>query len=1090
MTSPGSSLDSPPPSPVLSRLPRVLPLLFFLLSLGLHGTLLGPAPFPGQAARSLVEALRLDGPGVSSSPVWETLVRLTARAGLPPPTAMNAFSALCGALGIAILVWLLLHIPYRLVPGAVPADRRRESQARIFSATTTGLFLLASTPWGLASTRSLPHTFHLLILFATLWLLARAAITARDRWLFALGLAITAGSLEYPVFWPLFPAFLVAVAVALFQNGRIARARPWLLFLLGLLLGAAAYLLHAFHLIRAGLAPAAPDGSPATLLSTLLEVLSNRARVFLPYRHPGLLFSFAVAWIPLGIVFLASRRSPWYYGKDQMFLRVILAFIAPGWLLAELWLVMQIARGLFIALLPDAALAVAIGYVAGEFWIHGQRQMTDSEWPARLYRRFHCALAFLLPLALAAAHVWHRPVVDARPATLLRGIARSLLARTSPGDRLAVFGIQMIPSDGGMTDLLRLENARAGSPLLVFDWTRLRDTSYFLWTRARWTDPIPDADTATPDAFSSHILRQMGPPPATAAARAAAAPPDAHSTLFLLPPPLPIPGIRLVPDGWLYRPVPSPSPWTPLDLPPPPLDLWADLAATANPGPNPRNPVAASLASFLALVSRNADAYGVLLAESASSSPIPTAVSPDAAAAFAAGLALSPGNLSLLVNSIPPDAELPAAPATLPPDADPLTRAIYDRSGRLWALDTLYGPVVSPEPRAAHPDWLFVCSGIPPDRLASLSPDNPDPTDPLPPDVWERIYRCALTPAPTFPAVFARLRTDPRDPDALLWLLRLFIRHHRPGLAQSTLDALVRGGLDEDLLQTEIACIDRLLGRDADSLAHVRRHIALSPSDTAGWLAALCWTSPPDPLFHEADQTLADRAAADRELCLALGLRHCELHDWPGALAHYNRALQIRSASPILVRLITLSRIVQDGSIGTLRASLRRTAPDHPLLRASVTALPATPEETARRVRDLRELARASSQNPELLNAVCESILFLSPEAADPELLDWMRTAISAQPWNPVFHCTLAEILMTDGQLKPAAASARRAVACAPDFAPAWVLSGELFRRADRVPEARQCLRRAEILPQGALTPTQRQTLSRLRSAIVALPAP
>jgi tetratricopeptide (TPR) repeat protein len=1073
----GAPIPTPQqPRPFPTLLPRLLPPVFFLLSLALFGTLLGTSPFPGFPAHSLVEALRLDGPGVSSAPVWETLVRLVARTGIPVPAAMNAFGTLCGALAIAILVSLMLRIPYRTVPGAIPADLLRERQARLFAAVTTGLFLLASVPWGFASTRSLPHTFHVLLCGVPLWLLARAAQTARDRWLFVLGFCLSAGSLEYPVLWPLFPAVLVAVGAILFQQGRIGRARPWFLWLLGLLLGTGAYVLFALHLIRSGQAPSAPDGGPATLSSTMVGILQNRAAEFLPYRHPGLFFAFAATWLPVVIVFFGSRRSPWYYGKDQMFLRTILAFIAVGWLLAELWLVMSIVHALFFALLPDAALAVAAGSIAGEFWIHGQPQMTDSEWPARLYRRFHASLAFLLPVLLAAVHFWHRPVVDARPAAILDTMAGSLLERTEPGTRIAVFGNQSVPGDGGMTDLLRLRNAANGSPVLVFDWTRMREASYFHWVLARWTDPVPGADAATPVLFSSHILRQMLADPGDPGA-------PGHATAFLLPPPAAPAGLRLAPDGWLYRPVPSATPWSPLTLPPPPLDLWRALAGANSPpaAPPHRNLVASYLAAFLALVSRNADAYGVLLAEAGDTGA--------AATAFAAGLDLFPANLSLLVNRIPSGADPAPAPVSPPPEDDCLARAIYDRSGRLWGLDTLYGPVFDPEPRAAHPDWLFVCSGIPPDRLAALSVDGHLPDDPLPPDVWERIFRCALSPAPAFSMVFSRLRQDPRDQEALIWLLRLFIRHHRPGLARSTLDALVHGGLDEELLQPEIACIERLLGDFPGSLARVVRHMSHAPSDTAGWLAALCWTSPPDPVFHEALQTLETRDAADREIRLAIGLRHCELHDWRAALASYNLALQIRSAPPILVRLITLSRILQDGSIDTLRASLRRTAPDHPLLKASVTRRPDGPEAAARRIRDLRELARSASQNPELLNAACESILYLS-HAEDPEMRSWMRTAIDAQPWNPVFHCTLAEMLMTAGELKEAAHEARRSIAYAPDFAPAWVLSGELFRRTDRTAEARLCLRRAEVLPQGALSPSQAELLSALRSTLAATAEP
>ncbi|MBR3582569.1 MAG: hypothetical protein IKO01_03890 [Kiritimatiellae bacterium] len=1066
----------PPPPPVTGWRRLLVPAAFFLLALVLYGTLVGAAPFPGAPAHALVDALRLDGPGVSSAPVWETLVRLSARAGLPPAAAMNVFSLFCGALGIAILVWLVLQMPYRTVPGAMAADVVRERQARVFAAVSTGLYLLASTPWALASTRSLPQTFHLLVFGIALWLLARHAQTGRDRWLFALGGWLAAGSLEYPFFWPLLLLMPIAVAVSLFHNGRLGSGRSWLLWLLGLLLGASAYVLHAWHLIRSG------HATSASLGGTLLAVLANRAEVFLPYRHPGLLSAFALAWVPVLVLFLGSRRSPWYYGKDQMFLRLVLAVLAVAWLPAELALLMRITRTVFVALLPDAALAVAVGCIAGEFWIHGQRQLDDNEWPRRFYRGFHSALAWVLPVALAGVVFWQRPVADARPASIVYGTARTLLSRMAPGDRIAEFGSIPIPGDGGMADLLRLANLHpdlmrgqaehpcCGGRVLVFDWSRLADPSYFLWARARWTDPVPAADAATPTLFSNHILRQMAADPP---------PPGAHDTVFLVPPPTPLPGIRLVPDGWLYRPVPSPTPWSPVPLPPDPTPFWDVLARAADRFPSDRNPAAQLFRSFLALISRNADAYGVLLAESG-----------DPAAAdrvFGAGLALSPDNLSLLANRIPPDALTPI-PATLPAGADSLQTAMYDREGRLWGLDLLYGPILDPETRATHPDWLFVCSGIPPDRLSALSPGAPPPDDPLPPDVWERIFRHALAPAPTFPAVFSRLRTDPRDSDALLALLRLFILHHRPELAASTLTHLVRIGFDEELLQPEIACIERLRGNIGGSVEHARRHLANTPSDISGWLAILCWTAPPDPLFAQAVQILQERAGHDREIRLALGLRYCELHDWPNALDQYNRALQLRSAPPILLRLITLSRILQDGSIGTLRASLRRTAPDHPIFRASLTRRPEDPETAARTVRDLRELARAT-RNPELLNAVCESILYVSG-SEDPEMRGWMHQAIHAQPWNPVFHCTLTEMLMLAGELKEAAEEARRSVAYAPDFAPAWVLSGELFRRAGKLDQARRCLRRAEVLPQGALSPTQHECLSTLRSALAALPEP
>ena len=137
-------------------------------ALGVYAATMCWGAFPGLPAKSLAWHMWLDAFPSLLDGLWGRLVRLCAAASGGKVSAwMGALSGLFGAGGVALLAALMMRVRYSMHDVHDPDEVQREAQARLLAGLTTGLFLMFSVPFWVMSTRSLPGTFHLLLLLGT-----------------------------------------------------------------------------------------------------------------------------------------------------------------------------------------------------------------------------------------------------------------------------------------------------------------------------------------------------------------------------------------------------------------------------------------------------------------------------------------------------------------------------------------------------------------------------------------------------------------------------------------------------------------------------------------------------------------------------------------------------------------------------------------------------------------------------------------------------------------------------------------------------------------------------------------------------------
>lgn len=150
-----------------------------------------------------------------------------------------------------------------------------------------------------------------------------------------------------------------------------------------------------------------------TLYGSRWELLAAMAQgqvtSLLPWVRavPMLLLYGCVTVVPWWLLFVGSScRSPWFYERGQVVMRVLLG----GLLLAGLynWMVApwKLAGGMLDpALAPTALNAACMGYLAGEFWILGERKPLADAGKKKFIRGVATAVGALAPVAVLGA-VW------------------------------------------------------------------------------------------------------------------------------------------------------------------------------------------------------------------------------------------------------------------------------------------------------------------------------------------------------------------------------------------------------------------------------------------------------------------------------------------------------------------------------------------------------------------------------------------------------------------------------------------------------------------------------------------------------------
>ena len=174
--------------------------------------------FPGLPTQSLLEPLGWSPkPGVLD-PLWGVLVSLFARLPLLPVAAwMGWFAALCGASCVYLVVRLMAHVGYHRWIAWTKTSQAKERQARHLSGVVAGLYLAGSVPFWVASTRSLPATFHLWLLLMAAHVFSAYQRRGRLLHLGSLGLLYGLGMAESETFLVFLPMALVLVGMEFYR---------------------------------------------------------------------------------------------------------------------------------------------------------------------------------------------------------------------------------------------------------------------------------------------------------------------------------------------------------------------------------------------------------------------------------------------------------------------------------------------------------------------------------------------------------------------------------------------------------------------------------------------------------------------------------------------------------------------------------------------------------------------------------------------------------------------------------------------------------------------------------------------------------
>ena len=168
---------------------------------------LSPGAFPGRSADLIVKALGLEPRLSPSQPVWfwltGPLTSLKDAVG-----GLNAFSAVCGAVSVFLLSWLLMRAA-AIWDDAGESDPAEERLVPRLAALTGGACLALTPVFWQASTRA--HTGTLDALLLLLWgcLLLRYVQSQCLRWMYAFAALGGLGGVECVSFlWLAVPAFL------------------------------------------------------------------------------------------------------------------------------------------------------------------------------------------------------------------------------------------------------------------------------------------------------------------------------------------------------------------------------------------------------------------------------------------------------------------------------------------------------------------------------------------------------------------------------------------------------------------------------------------------------------------------------------------------------------------------------------------------------------------------------------------------------------------------------------------------------------------------------------------------------------------
>ncbi|MDR0994500.1 MAG: DUF2723 domain-containing protein [Verrucomicrobiota bacterium] len=947
------------------------------------------APFPGKPSNILLKALALDGTAWVSHPLWGGLVRLLARQSIfPVAGGMAIISALCGAFGAAMMGYAMMAAArYRMQLEPSPEILRRETQARWLSGLVAGLYLTFSIPYWIASTRSLPDVFQLLFLWFVLWVYLAYARSGKNRYLGLLGMVYGIGMSEFPSMVFAAPVMLLLLWGRLYRWNRLRDWRPHVLLAVGAGIGLQTYTLHAGWLYRAGL----PTQAFPSLWAAFCSIWKMQGQEITSTGNAiGFLLVLCFAWLPWLLLFAMSRRSPWFYEKDQILVRFIfisgflgILYNAPF----SFWNMMGMHA---LMMVPHVLLASCMGYMAGEFWILGERQMWDS--PIRIRLRWASSLfACLFPLFVLGGMVQNWPVADGRPGARMQQAAAAIVSRLEGRELLFTYGYWSAFGYAPLDDAVQLELREQNMPVLVVNLARGLSPVYLNRIAQTFQDPVLRSSMRQGNLDSLlHALMETGE--------------GVEKIAFLDMPQLFQAFGRVVPDGLLYRLEPMESPVKWLELLEQQQPLWTWVGEMTEFPVDARNPSWLFLDVVRYQAAKIANNFGVLLAEEGHPE--------GAVASFQAARRMVPGHVSALLNilrylSVLPSDEQKAI-------KDEWIATVGKLTGNQWSLADRFGYVRDAR-RWGLRQVVWALSGISPEEEAVLKNQLalvPIPTERLRQVAF--IYQQFDALRPPRQRYYATLSQKPDDPVALVLAGRSFLEARDVDLAEAFFMAAQRAGLPEHVLQLDKGVLAWLRGSDAQAIQIMTDLSDQTPEDLRVWTALALWTPPDHPLNQQAVRMLTRFSDRKTEVRMALAWMYLSRWQWEDAQMELEQIIQ-KDATNIKAWELLIHTAGIRGDHALRQTALRILAgqvPTHPFqyLRASEDAVARKEWEQAEAI--LNEGLK-KERNPDLLHAL--AVLGMRESKNMERSRALMDEALDAQPFNPVYLCTRCEINLAMG---------------------------------------------------------------------------
>ncbi len=1011
---------------VSPRLFRLAPWGLAAVAFGVYWATLCRGAFPGLPAKSLVWHLGLDASPTLLDSLWGALIRiLAALPGATPAYGAGLLSAACGAAVVGLVAALMMRVRYAVHDVHDPDETRREAQARLLAGTAAGIFTAASLPFWILSTRSLPGTFHLLMLLGAAWLFSEYQRTGKVSRLYLLGLLYGAGATEFATFWVFAPLAALLVVRAMLQRAEFSArvlVRTGLCLVPGLLL----YVVNGVRLARDPAVQLRGFQSAATVIWYVW-----RDQWHLIVNAPqtsGFLLIMALTVVPWSVMYLLRNKKPaWRYSAWQTFLRLVVLAAALATLFdapVSPWHFFGMG---YLMVTPYLILAACAGAVAGEFWVMGQRRDHRNAGIGQPLRMLMGGLGFLIPLVALAAGFRNLPAADGRPGAALDRLAAEIAEDLQ--------GRDVLLSNGVLDDNVRLQAQRRNQRLEVVTVPQTGSAVYRQYL-ARFFDQ-PRQQSLLQVGFAAFLQDFLATDDGLA-----------RTAALDLADPLRESGY-LVPDRLTFRAEPAEDRIDVAALLAGQKPFWQRMEAYAAVPLDPRNPAFGYQRFALRMASKVANDVGFLLLDRRDQA--------QALEAFRQARRIYPDNVSALLNL------LTIARTENLPEADRY-QAEWDEfksrhmdSRVMWSLAGLYGYV-------HNTGWLvrqgmmWAVSGKP--RVAEAELRRAAGGKAVNAEIKAFLGRAYLHGGDLQrSAAFYReaLQENPRDVKSLRMLADVSMAAEDYDEAERLLDAAVAGGLPPAALAFERVALTYLRGQAEAAFAQLQELVKKEKENVRAWglLAMLSADGSHPEIYDKALKALKDLLGSSPDVRLLLAELYVGRKEWSAARAELD---QITRMNPRLVRAWELLVRID------FQERKRELAEDH--VRILLTLDPENftgnlmlaSFQFARGQLSLAEssyrTALAVRRDPVVMNDLAY-LLMIAKSGAQGEARALVEEALARQPGNVLFLSTRGELNLREGRFDEAEQDLQRVLVEMPDHAQVLLLSAQLYAARGQADAAR-----------------------------------